>query len=165
MEKAYKFRLYPNKPQRRQIALTIAAARWVYNKCLETRIAAHEAGVKAPSKYDLIKMVKIWKEDEPWLREADSRALEASCEHLVRAYDNFFRRVKQGGGKPGFPRFKSRKTAKRSYRTKFTGDRTIGGHGNIEVLDPNHVKLPKLGAVRCKVDRRLEGRILSATVH
>ena len=165
MEKAYKFRLYPNKPQRRQIAVTIAAARWVYNKCLEPRIAAHEAGEKAPSKYDLMKMIKYWKEDEPWLREADNKALKSSCEHLVRAYDNFFRRVKQGNRKPGFPRFKSCKTAKRSYRTTFDGDRTIGGRGNIEILNPNQVKLPKLGAVRCKVDRRPEGRILSATVH
>lgn len=157
MEKAYKYRLYPNAAQRAQIGVTADCARWVYNKCLETRIAACGSGAKAPSKYDLIKMVPGWKRGNPWLAEADAIALQSACEHLDAAYRSFFARVQKGGCKPGFPRFKSKRTARRRYRTKNVG-------GGIAVLDAKHLKLPKLGRVRCAVSKAPEGRILSATV-
>lgn len=57
------------------------------------------------------------------------------------------------GGKPGFPKFKSRRHARQSYRTN-------GG----KVLDRNHIALPKLGTVRAKVSRPLQGRFMSVTV-
>ena len=57
------------------------------------------------------------------------------------------------GGKPGFPKFKSRRHARQSYRTN-------GG----KILDRNHIALPKLGNVRAKVSRPLQGRFMSVTV-
>jgi len=52
--------------------------------------------------------------------------------------------------------FHGKKNRHRSYRAKCT-------RGNIAVLD-RHVKLPKLGHVRCAVSKQVRGRILSATV-
>ena len=59
-----------------------------------------------------------WKRDPEtsWLAQADSMALQQSIRDLDRAYKNFFRRVREGG-KPGFPKFKSRRHARQSYRT------------------------------------------------
>jgi putative transposase len=74
---------------------------------------------------------------------------------LDAAYQNFFRRVKQGG-KPGFPRFKSKKNKHRSYKSKKVRE-------NIAVLD-KRIKLPKLGLVKGRVSKQMEGRILSATI-
>ena len=61
-------------------------------------------------------------------------------------------RVREGG-KPGFPKFKSRRHSRQSYRTN-------GG----KVVDRNHIALPKLGTVRAKVSRPLQGRFMSVTV-
>lgn len=90
--------------------------------------------------------------DTSWLAQVDSMALQQSIRDLDRAYKNFFRRVREGG-KPGFPKFKSRRHARQSYRTN-------GG----KVLDRNHIALPKLGTVRAKVSRPLQGRFMSVTV-
>ena len=90
-----------------------------------------------------------------WLRVVDAIALQSSLRDLDIAYQNFFRRVKHGD-KPGFPRYKSKKNRRRSYKTKRVGD-------NIAVLN-RYVKLPKLGLVRCAISKQVHGRILSATV-
>lgn len=154
MEKSYKYRIYPNAGQRDQIARTIGCARWVYNRCLDICIAEHEAGRAKPSTYDLQKLLPQWKRSEaPWLKEADSTALQASVEHLGRAYENFFR----APGKVGFPKFKSKRGSRQTYRSKNV-------KGTIAIADSRHIKLPKLGLVRAKVSRQIEGRILSATV-
>ena len=158
MERAYQFRIYPNATQREQMERTFGACRWVYNRCLETKMAEYEATGRSSSVYDLQKMIPGWKKgDAPWLAEADSTALQSSVEDLGRAYDSFFRRVKQGTGKPGFPRFKSKRASRQGYRSKRVGK-------NIAVLDSRHLKLPKLGRVRARVSRMPEGRIVSATV-
>lgn len=62
-----------------------------------------------------------------WLKEADASALQSSLRDLDTAYQNFFRRVKQGQ-KPGYPRFKSKHNHRQSYKSKCV--RT-----NIKVLD------------------------------
>lgn len=72
------------------------------------------------------------------------------------AYQNFFREIKKGNNNQGFPKFKSKKNNNKSYKTKFT-------NGNIQVLDKN-IKLPKLGLIKAKVSRKLEGRIINATI-
>ena len=99
-------------------------------------------------------MLPVWKRDPEtaWLAQADSMALQQSIRNLDHAYKNFFRRVRKGE-KPGFPKFKSRRHSRQSYRTN-------GG----KVIDCNHIVLPKLGTVRAKVSRPLQGRILSITI-
>ncbi|MEG0477738.1 MAG: transposase, partial [Raoultibacter sp.] len=85
----------------------------------------------------------------PWLAEADSMALQQSLRDLDKAYKNFFRNP----GKVGFPKFKSKHNNRKSYRTN-----------NIHLVDNKHIKLPKLGMVKARISRPVEGRILSATV-
>ena len=85
----------------------------------------------------------------------DSTALQTSLQYLDAAYQNFFRRVRQGKRKCGFPRFK-RKHGRKSYTTKCVGT-------NIQVRD-GAVQLPKLGVVKCRVSKEVTGRILHATV-
>lgn len=101
------------------------------------------------------KELTVLKKSLEWLREVDSTALQASLQSLDSAYQNFFRRVKQGQ-KPGYPRFKSKHGHRRSYKSKCVG-------ANIKVLDKT-VQLPKLGLVKCRVSKEVKGRILSATV-
>jgi len=100
--------------------------------------------------------MKLLKTQIEWLKEVDSVSLQSSLKDLDMAYQNFFRRVKQGDKKAGFPRFKSKKENKKSYKTKMTNN-------NIQVFD-KYIKLPKLGLVKCKVSKQIEGRILNATI-
>jgi putative transposase len=95
------------------------------------------------------------KKEHQWLKEVDSTSLQASLRNLDFAYKNFFRRVRSGE-KPGFPKWKSRKDNRKSYRSKLVGK-------NIEVLE-KHVKLPKLGLVKASISKQVQGRILNATV-
>ena len=62
----------------------------------------------------------------------------------------------KNGEKPGYPKFKSKKNRRRSYKSKCS--RT-----NIRVVG-NYIRLPKLGLVKCHVSKEVKGRILSATV-
>lgn len=154
MERGFKYRIYPNESQRDQIARTLGCCRFVYNRALDVKKTAYSETGKSIATNDLIKMIPAWKRDPEtsWLAQVDSMALQQSIRDLDRAYKNFFRRVREGG-KPGFPKFKSRRHARQSYRTN-------GG----KVLDRNHIALPKLGTVRAKVSRPLQGRFISVTV-
>lgn len=155
MQTAYVFRMYPNAAQREAIARTFGCCRWVYNRCLELRQEAYrETGATIPTN-SLIKLIPGWKEEGPWLAEADAVALQQAVRDLDKAYKNFFR----APGKVGFPRFKSKRSTHQSYRTQCPK-----GRATVEVVDRRHVKLPKLGIVHAHVSRPVEGRILSATV-
>lgn len=156
MEKAYKYRIYPNKHQEELIQKTFGCCRFVYNQYLAKRIELYKQD-KSTLNYNAcsndLKNLKIQYE---WLKEVDSVSLQSSLKDLDTAYQNFFRRVKQGDKKAGFPHFKSKKDNHKSYKTKYT-------NGNIQVLDTK-IKLPKLGLVKCKVSKQISGRILNATI-
>ena len=157
MEKSYKFRIYPNRAQEKQINITFGHCRYVYNYFLAQRIATYKESGKSISRYEqsreLTKMRKA--EDTKWLSEADRSAYTYALRDLDTAYQNFFRGLKTGR-RVGFPKFKSRKSNRFSYTTQSINN-------NIKVLD-YHVQLPKLGLVKYRVSKQIQGRILSATV-
>ena len=155
MEFSYKFRLYPTKAQEEQITKNFGCCRYVFNHFLTQRQAQYKETGKAPTRFQQEKSLTELKRELPWLKEADSTSLQASIQDLDMAYQNFFRRVKHGE-KPGYPRFKSKRQHRRSYKSKCVGT-------NIKVLD-GAVQLPKLGEVKCRFSRKVEGRVLSATV-
>ena len=105
--KAYKFRLYPNKEQAELINKTIGCSRFVYNELLARKIHLYKNYKVSVSKYDTFKTLPKLKMKYEWLKEADATALQSSLHDLDTAYKNFFRRVKQGNDKAGFPKFKS----------------------------------------------------------
>ena len=155
MEYSHKFRIYPNITQIQQIQKTFGCCRFVFNHFLAERKEQYAQTGKSPTRFQQEKSLTTLKKDLTWLREADSTALQASLQSLDAAYQNFFRRVKQGQ-KPGYPRFKRKHDSRRSYKSKCNG-------GTIKVLD-KAIQLPKLGLVKCHVSKEVKGRILSATV-
>ena len=159
MEYSYKFRLYPNAEQQTLIQKTFGCARFVYNHFLAQRISEYNATGKAPTRFQQDKMLTSLKKELLWLKEVDSIPLQAELQNLDAAYQGFFRRVKKGE-KPGFPRFKSKRDRRKSYKTK---QHINNGKPTIYV-DDIHIRLPKLGLVKCRVSKEVKGRILSATV-
>lgn len=152
IEKAYKFRIYPNNTQEEQIQKTFGCCRFVFNYYLAKRKEIYGKEKRTFSYYDCAKDLTSLKKELTWLKEADSKALQSSLKDLDDAYKNFFRRVKNGE-KSGYPKFKSKKNNKKSYKTK------IG----IKIFD-DKIQLPKLGLVKCKISKQVEGRIISAFV-
>ena len=149
-EKAYKYRIYPNKAQRELISKTFGCCRFVYNKYLAKRIELYEENKEAFSYVQCANDMKKLKSELEWLKEVDSTALQSSLKDLDMAYKNFFK------SHNGFPKFKSKKAHRYSYKTKYV-------NGNIAYCG-KHIKLPKLGLVKTRDKQIPQGRILNATV-
>jgi putative transposase len=154
VEYSYKFRIYPNKAQEELIQRTFGCVRFVYNHYLAKRKDAYEQTGETLNYNACAKDLTALKhnKDTLWLCEVDATALQSALRDLDTAYQNFFRGLKQGK-RVGFPKFKSKKDNHKSYKCKM----------NIKVLD-KAVQLPKLGKVKCRVSKEVQGRILSATV-
>ena len=150
MEKAYKFRAYPNKGQQLLISKTFGCSKFVYNYYLNKRIKAYQNDKSTLNFYVCSKDLTCLKQELIWLKEVDKCALQNALKNLDAAYKKFFKEHS------GFPKFKSKKTHRYSYRTNFT-------NGNI-VYDNNRIKLPKLGWVKVRDKQIPKGRILNATV-
>ena len=150
MEKAYKYRIYPNKTQKELITKTFGCCRFVYNKYLAKRIEMYETNKETFSYVQCAKDLTKLKKDLEWLKEVDSTALQSSLKDLDFAYQKFLKEHS------GYPKFKSKKTHKFSYKSKCMS-------GNIQYFG-KHIKLPKLGMVKTKNKLVPQGRILNATI-
>jgi|SRR5690625_50521 len=131
LNKAFKFRLQPNKSQEVLLAKTFGCVRFVYNKMLAERQETYE---KHKDNKGILKNQKFptpakYKDEFPFLKEVDSLALANAQINLQNAYTNYF------VGRAGFPKYKSRKH-KQSYTTNMV-------NGNIK-LEDGHIKLPKI---------------------
>ena len=159
MLKGFKYRIYPTKEQEIQLSKTFGSCRFVYNQLLAKKIELYKEE-KQPLSYRKCSslLTKMKKEDYIWLKEVDKFALQNSLKDLDQAYQDFFRRVKQGNKELGFPKFKSKRNHNYSYKTNFTNN-------NIKVdFDNNKIQLPKLKWIKCKLHRKFEGKILFATI-
>ena len=159
MLRAYKYRIYPNEKQKVQLAKTFGCARFVYNYYLDKKIKLYESKQKHLSKIDCNNHLnRELKKELVWLKEVDKFALTNAIYNLDAAYQNFFRRAKQKNDKVGFPKFKSKRSHRFSYKTNFTNN-------NIEVdFIENKIKLPKLRWIESKVHREFDAKIRSATI-
>ena len=148
MNKAYKFRIYPNKEQQVLLLKTFGCTRFIWNSMLAGKSKYYEQHKESlyltPAKY---------KKEYVWLREVDSLALANVQLQQEKAYRNFFKNKKFG-----FPRFKFKHNPKQNYTTNNVNN-------NIELID-DKIKLPKLKLVKIKQHRQIikNSRLKSVTV-
>lgn len=158
MIKAINVRIYPNKTQQTQIDKTIGCCRFIFNQMLAERKEVYERlkdDKEALYNYKY-KTEKQFKAEFPFLKDADSIALQSSREHLFESYKNFYNGLKKGRN-VGFPKFKSKK-GKKSYTTKQT-------NGNIKIdFEKKKLKLPKLKWMKYNDDRVFSENIKHATI-
>jgi putative transposase len=152
MEKAYKYRIYPNKEQQILIQKTFGCYRFVYNYYLNKRIQTYKDNKTSLNYYDCCKDLTSLKKELEWLKEPDKCSLQNSLKDLDFAYQKFFKEHS------GFPKFKSKKTHKFSYKTQNYNN------GTAIQFQNNHIKLPKLGWVKTRDNQVPEGRVLNATI-
>ena len=163
MYKSYRFRLYPTTNQVELIHKTFGCTRVVYNHYLEKQKALYDEGKDSLSCFDMIKDLKNFQVERPYLKEVDSCSLRCSLFNLEDAFKRWYK------GQGEYPKFKGKYNSKRSYRTNCISstykDKT---YQSIEVDLKRHIiKLPKLKEVSIKGYRDLEylpGRIINATI-
>lgn len=151
VNKAFRYRIYPNSKQIKQINQNFGNARFIYNYFLDLKDKTYKEtkqSISLAKTQSLMTELKRSEEYE-WLSLSDSMSLQESLKDLDKAYKNFF-------NGSGFPNFK-KKTDKQSYRTRNQGN-------GIRILDDNRINLPLLKSVKVKLSRMPEGRILNATI-
>ena len=149
--RSYLFELMsPRGTNERQMRRFCGSRRFVFNKGLALQKERHAAGLKHLSYVELCKHLTAWKADPAmtWLMETHSQVLQQSLKDLCRAYGNFFE--KRGD----FPRFK-RKGEHDSFRYP----------QGVKLDQQNsRIYLPKIGWMRYRASRFVEGDILQVTV-
>src|SRR5271165_4145053 len=145
--KAFQFRLNPTKKQARALELHLDLCRWLYNELLSQRKLGFEELDISLTKYQQLMFLPELKLERPSLEEVHSQVLQNVVDRLDKAFESFFRRCKTGET-PGFPRFRGIHRYN-SFCYPQTGFLLLG----------QEVKLSKVGHVRIKMHRPLEGEI------
>lgn len=156
MLRTYKYRIYPNKAEERNLLSTLEICRWTYNNLLGLRKDTYEETGKSLSKFDCNKVLAIWKqeEDKDVLNSVHSQVLQNVSNRVDKAYQAFFRRVKNGE-EPGFPRFRGK-----GWYDSFTYPQSgFSLRNNHQTL-----KLSGIGEVKVVFHRKMEGTIKTCTI-
>ncbi|OQB16704.1 MAG: putative transposase [Parcubacteria group bacterium ADurb.Bin192] len=155
MRKAHKIRLNPTLEQEQWLLQASGTARFTYNWGLAEWQRQYEAGEK-PSAYVLKKQFNaIRREQFPWSMEISKCAVDTGFRNLDTAFSNFFRRCKNGDTKKGYPRFKSKRHSKKSFRMD----------GSRVKIDGHWLKLEKLDEpINMAEMLRFDGGVKSVTI-
>lgn len=148
VQRAFRYRIYPNPAQQHLLAVQFGHARFAFNWALAQREAHYKQHGKGLSYYDTTERLKYLKRDPEctWLKEADSQVLQQKLKDLDRAYVNFFEH------RAKYPRFKKKhqqQSIRYPQRFKFNG---------------NRIFLPKVGWVKIVLHRALVGTPKNVTV-
>lgn len=103
-----RYKLYPTQAQLETLERWNRLHCELYNACIEQRRRAWAKG-KSLGYYDQQNELPALKAEMPEYIPLGSHALQETVRRVDRAFRAFYRRVKRGD-KPGFPRYKSRKS-------------------------------------------------------
>lgn len=152
MNRAIKYRIYPNEEQNNKFVQTFGCCRKIWNLMLSDKIEYYNKTGKilstTPAEYKTV---------YTFLKDVDSLALANVQLHLQQAYKNCFDKKRKKC--TGFPKYKSYKHSKRAYTTN-------NQHGTISIIDKKYIKLPKIGYVKAKIHRfpKSDWKLKSATI-
>ncbi len=157
-----RLRLAPDQHQRQKLVQNADAARWTYNWGLEIRQKSWAYAQQSENAMSLHKLlVSLKARHYPWLYEVSKCAPQEALRDLDRAYQNWWRRLKEGkrGKAAGAPRFKSRQ------RNGIGGFR-LTGHIRVEHAGGDaYIRLPRIGKVRLAENDRLPiGKLSQVTI-
>ena len=112
MLKAIKIRIYPDSVQKVFISKQLGCCRLIYNKLLDYKKTQYEQNKQSISLSQLGKyFTNLKKQDDySFLNNVYAMCLQQSLNDMIKAYDNFFKYHK------GYPKFKSKKETKQSFR-------------------------------------------------
>lgn len=143
VNKALKLRLYPNQEQYQYFLKNFGCERFVYNFYLNEKNEFYNINIK-PLGNDKKARNAIWKcfeetplkvlkEKNPWLKEADSQGIANAYMNLRGAYQKFY------SGLAKLPKFHSRKS-KNSYKNSMMKQNCLNWNNHA-------IEVPKIGKV------------------
>jgi putative transposase len=152
--KAYKFKIKrPSKRIAQQFEQTLDLCRELYNSALRERIDAYRItrkSVNYQEQQNQLPDIKLLRDD---VAAIHSQVVQDSLRRVSRAFDAFFQRCLKGDKKAGFPRFKHQ-SRYHSFTYPQAGFR----------LEGNKLKLSKIGSVRLRLSRKIEGKIKTCSI-
>ncbi|MGP4046248.1 RNA-guided endonuclease InsQ/TnpB family protein [Streptomyces sp. 2A115] len=132
VKRAFKYRFCPSDAQAAELSRTFGCVRKVYNLALAARTQAW-ARQERVNYHQTSAMLTAWKKTEElaFLNDVSSVPLQQTLRHLQTAFTHFFaRRAK-------YPRFKSRKTSRKSAEYTTSGFRFRNGRLTLaKMADP-----------------------------
>jgi len=149
---SYKYRIYPTKKQVDVINHQFSLCRRLYNNALEHRITAYKSAGISISYKDQQNELPLLKGAFPEYKTIHSQVLQNVLRRLDNSFCHFFRRVGEGQT-PGFPRFKGKDFFNSICYTQ-SGFALVG----------NRVELSKIGEVKIKLHRKMEGKIKTCSI-
>lgn len=115
-------------------------SRFAFNWGLARRKEAYEQDGTTLNAIALHKeLIALKKEDFAWMYNYSKSTPQEALRDLDKAFQNFFRRVKQGAEDVGYPKFKSKHTSKKKFKLE----------GAVKV-ENGRVRLPRIGWLRLK---------------
>lgn len=148
--RAYKYRIYPTEEQQNYLLSNFGAVRFVWNALVEIFNSYSKCGPNRP--LDLMYIKK--QPGNEFLNDVISYAIHGRAGMFLEAKTRLFDKTKTY--KMGSMKYKKKGIAKDSFYVPGT---------KIKVdLDNNLLKIPKMSAVKMKVDRKFAGIFKSVTI-
>jgi putative transposase len=148
IQTTYRYRVDPTDAQAAQMRRFAGARRWVWNWALRQQ-QNHYTETHTHLSYNALaaELTALKQQIETaWLREMDSQALQQVLRDLDTAFQAFFAK------RSGFPKFKTKKTDPLRFRIP-----------QRVTLDATCVRVPKIGRIKARIHRPMEGISKSAT--
>jgi putative transposase len=152
--RTFKFRLFTNINQERELGIMLESHRRLYNLCLEQRRDLYQQHKHFVKYKDQSAEFKELRTDNAYFARLNFSSAQATMRRLDNAFAAFFRRIK-AGRTPGYPRFKA--------RDRFNSIKFPSYKDGIK-LKGNHLYVQHVGNIRCKVHRMIEGIVKAASL-
>src|ERR1051325_6336487 len=148
MRRSFRYRLFPNTNQFRELEIALETHRRLYNACLEQRKTVYATEKRSVQYPEQSSWFKEQRATNPYFARLNFSSAQATMRRLDKAFANFFRRVQEGNSKPGYPRFKSRDR----YDSV-----TFPAYGDGVRLKGTKLYVQHVGTIRVKLHRPVEG--------
>jgi len=152
MFKTFKYRIRTSSAVEQKLEAVLAACCQLYNAALEERRSAYQVAGKSVGYVEQANQLPEIKQVCPELNQIHSQVLQNVLNRVDVAFDRFFRRV-NNGQRSGYPRFKA--LPRYDSFTFPQGGWTLKG---------DKLRLSKIGSMRLRLSRPLEGRIKTLTI-
>jgi putative transposase len=156
MIRNYKYRLYPTKKQIEKLQWTLDRCRELYNAALQERREIYKYTSKGTTYNQQAMQLPEIKEVRTEYKDIHAQILQDVLRRVDKAYKAFFQRIKDGEA-PGYPRFQG----KNRYDS-FTYPQMANSNGPS--IQQGKLRLPKIGDVKIKLHRDVEGNAKTCTI-
>ena len=167
MKLTFEYPVYPTQTQEHTLLGWLEHLCELQNAARNNRKHAYETEGRFVSRYDQEELLKVAREKYDDFREVPQDFQVSILKRVDRSFDAFRKRCKEGAEKKGYPRYKKRVRSLtwclRKHKLK-TGERVRQNPIKETNFRHNRLKVPKLGEVKIRMHRPLEGDPKEVTI-